>query len=151
MRAESFNGKKNRHWLVCILRVTSVLEDKDLAGVVIGSKTSTDTSDENRYWIDDEGCHVAKVVIVSPLRDRLSHVVQSAPSPADMWTSLTASHGVCLTGNKICVLNSSMNTRYSSGRDMGNYLGELQTFFNKLCSTGLQVVEEMRVAIFWSH
>lgn len=40
-----------------------------------------------------------------------------------------------------------MNTRYTSGRDVGDYLVELETSLSKLSSLGLPVAENMQVAL----
>lgn len=53
----------------------------------------------------------------------------------------------CSTANKIGVQGSLTNTRYTLGKDMGAYLPELETSFNKLRSMGLPVAEEIQVVI----
>lgn len=88
-----------------------------------------------------------KGLIVTTLGYRLLRGMQSASGPARMWTKLIALYAESPAASRIVVSGSLMNIRYSSGKEMEDYLDELGTSFNKMVFWGFAVAEEMNVAI----
>lgn len=147
LRVEKFNGSDNEDFSLWSLRVFAVLEGKGIHGVVDGTEAKPLDEASTEYTLYTEKCRMARAVIVTSLGDKPLRVIQNAKTPEEMWKKLNARYEAASTANKINLLTSLINIRYQSAKDMGDFISELETHFNKLACMGLPIVEEMQVAI----
>ena len=100
-----------------------------------------------KYSTFMEKMRKARAVLITALGNKPLRVVQTASDPLEMWRKLHDRYAGSSSASKIGVLTSLMNKKYSPGKDMGEYLTELESMFNRLCSMGMPIAEPMQVAI----
>ena len=145
LRLTKFNGREGEDFELWSLRLSAVLESKDLSAVMDGDAvTGTSTADIARH---EQKKKKAKAIIVTSLGDKPLRVVQSAKSPAGMLKKLNDRYAASTTANRIAVLTTLIKTRYDSAKDMGEYLSEMESHFNRLTAMNSPVDEGMQVAI----
>lgn len=147
LRVDKFNGNDNEDFSLWSIRIMAVLEGRGIHGVVLGEETEPQKEDTSAYTTYAEKVSMARAIIVTALGDKPLRVIQNSPSPKEMWDKLRARYEAATTANKINLLTALVNTRYESGKDLGDYFAELETYFNRLAGMGLPVAEEMQVAI----
>jgi len=147
LRVEKFNGRDTEDFALWQMRLMAVLEGRNLSGVVLDTDDipQDNTSAEYLTYLDRE--RKAKAIIITALGNKPLRVIQSVESPSEMWVKLGDRFAAATTANKIAVLSAFMNKRYESGKDMGEYLADIETLFNKLAAMGMALVEPMQVAI----
>ena len=136
LRVSKFNGRDNEDFELWSLRLSAVLESKDLSTVVTPGEHPRE--DFAKY---EQKKRKAKAIIVTSLDDKPLRVVQSAKTPAEMMQKLTDRYAASTTANRIAVMTSLINTRYDGIKDMGEYLSEMERHFNKLSTIDSSVDE----------
>lgn len=87
-----------------------------------------------------------KVIFISPGNKPLP-VKQSAKSAKGMWDKLNSRYEAATNAHKISLLTSLINTFYQAGKELGNYIVELETCSNWLTITGFPVAGKLEVAV----
>lgn len=64
-----------------------------------------------------------------------------------MWDKSYTRYAAASTVNTIYLLMYLINTRYESGKDLGDYIAEPETYCNKLAVVELSVIEERQFAV----
>lgn len=124
----------------------TIIEGKGLDSVVVASKREPSKDDVEVFALHQERKRLAKSVIVTSFGDKPLRAVQSAGSPKEMWTKLKVRYAADTMGNKVGILLSLLNCHFKKDKDMGDYLTEFETKFNKLSRMQLPVAEKMQVA-----
>lgn len=147
LRVARFMGDEGEDFELWSLRINAILEGKELAGVVAGEEKVTDSEEPEALAAHTKKVRKARAIIINSLGDKPLRAVQSATDPRDMMTKLVERYAASTTANKIAVLTNLIHTRYESGKDMGEYLSEMESLFNKLAAMGLPLASEMQVAV----
>lgn len=147
LRVEKFNGRDNEDFGIWAVRVMAVLEGEGLADVVIGEETPPEDVTSAVYSAYLKKARKARAILVMGLGNKPLRVVQNSADPYTMWSKLHERYAATTTANKISVLTNLMNMRYIPGKDMGEYLCEFETLFNRLECMGSPQSDDMQVAI----
>lgn len=87
-----------------------------------------------------------RAIINTSLGDKPLRVVQSCVYPVDMFAKLIERYSASTTANKISVMKNLINTRYDGTKEMGEYISEMESVFNKLAVMGSPMSDDMQVA-----
>ena len=145
LRVSKFNGREGEDFELWSLRLSAVLESKDLSVAVEESPPIGDSSQDKAKY--EQKKRKAKAIIVTSLGDKPLRVVQSAKTPSEMIKKLTDRYAASTTANRIAILTTLMNTRHDIAKDIGEYLSEMESHFNRLTAMDSPVDEGMQVAI----
>lgn len=144
-RITKFKGNDGEDFELWSLRLNAVLEGKDLAEVL--TEEAREEAQEFHDEIRKKKIRKARAIIINALGDKPLRVVQTATGPKDMMEKLSERYAASTTANKIAVLTSLIHTRYDREKNMGEYLSEMESMFNKLAAMKLPIAPELQVAI----
>ena len=147
LRVPKFRGSEHEDFELWSLRLSSVLESKDLAGVVYDASEVPEDATAEEKAVYQRKLRKARAIIITSLGDKPLRVVQSVEHPKEMVQKLIERYAASTTANKIAVMTSLIHTRYDGVKDMGEYISEMESLFNKLAAMGSSVDSDMQVAI----
>ena len=146
-RMAKFNGSPGEDFELWSLRLRAVLESKDLGTVVYEDKGAPPAHQGAALAAYEINLRRARAIIVTSLGDKPLRAIQSCEKPSEMFTKLNKRYAASTTASKIAVMTSLINKRYEEGKDMGEYLSEMESLFNKLSVMKSPLDSDMQVAI----
>lgn len=139
LRGTQFRGGEEEDLELWSLRLSAILESKEIAGAIYECQEPPSETEESERLLYKRKVGKTRAIIITMVGDKPLRAVQPATHTAGMVHKLINRYAANTTARNIAVMTSFIHTHFDGTKEMGEYLSEMESLFNKLGDMGSEL------------